>query len=92
MHSQTYNARYMRTRRLVDDEYAKRINESTRKSKAKRKLKQVKDDSMNRARLMRDAFAKRVQFHLSRGRDVGDIAVRENVPVSKVLSVINSNQ
>ena len=38
------------------------------------------------------AFAKRflakVQHHLSRGRDVGDIAVRENVTVSRVEKAI----
>lgn len=88
MYSQSPQARYLRQRRLVDDEFDQRCLEENLKSYRRRRLKELATNNTMRATWMRNGFVDRVRHHLSNGRDVGDIAVREGVPVSRVAAAV----
>lgn len=72
-----------RVRLLTDDAHADRVNESRRRSGQRKKGLLLTLTRTNRISL------ERLKFHLSRGRDVGDIAIRENVTVSAVRQAIS---
>lgn len=71
-----------RSRTLTDDAYADRVNEQKRKSEQRKRGRLLTLTRPNRISL------ERLKFHLSKGRDVGDIAIRENVTVSAVQQAI----
>jgi hypothetical protein len=90
---------YWRNRRLQHDDVAERTNAGNRKSRARRHAKKLADATKDREQLLttnrtgRAANAAKVWLatvarHLSKGRDAGSIAVRENVRVAKVLEAI----
>ena len=92
---------YARTTRLQRDDVAER-NDARRKAAARRKrAAKVANDTRVREQLRTTHHTGRavnaakvwlatVQRHLSKGRDAGDIAVRENVRVAKVLEAIET--
>ena len=90
--SQKAAATYQRQRRLHDDQWLDRVNEgAVRRQRAKR-VASLRGEAAFRAagfntRTADGRHADRIAFHLSKGRDVGDIAVREGWLVSYVVSV-----
>jgi hypothetical protein len=86
----------MRLRRLHDDAWRDRTNEQAAaryRAKRQRALLAAASDraDMTRLRIAQEpskALLRRVEHHLSRGRDAGDIAVRERVPLRLVLRAI----
>ena len=92
---------YWRNRRLQRDDITERTNAGNRKSWARRRAKKIADAAKDREQLLttnrtgRVANASKtwlatVSRHLSKGRDAGDIAVRENVSVAKVMETIQT--
>ena len=81
-----------RTKKLLDDAYSDRVIAQGRKSRNKttgaRKLKSSKE----RAAVLdkHGTLYKRIAYHLSKGRSVADIVIRENLPASVVTEIINS--
>lgn len=79
-----------RNKYLLDDDFAER--ESVRKKQYYNK-KQLQKTLKKRNDSYKDNFraslVKRIQFHLNKGRDVANIAVRENLLVSHVQEVVN---
>lgn len=88
MYSQSPQARYIRNRRLVDDEFDQRCLDENLKSYRRRQLKKLVTNNTMHATWISKTLLDRVKHHLARGRDAGDIAVRERVPVSKVVQAI----
>lgn len=85
--SQTYQARYLRNRRLHDEtgEYLLLAKNQNIKRKGKKLSKQIDEQNHHRYNAL---YKKRIAFHLSKGRDVGTIACRERMKVSRVLELI----
>ena len=71
-----------RSRYLNDDSYAEAEIARKRRNDAAKKVRVLSATRINRISL------DRLRFHLSKGRDVGDIAIRENVTVSAVQQAI----
>jgi hypothetical protein len=90
--SQSDRALYLRERRLkMTDEQLNHERELSKASKAKAKARAVVEKSNNRAN-NRNAFGsleKTIRHHLSRGRSVADIAIREFMLVSRVQSIVD---
>ena len=83
-----------RHRRLIDDAFAKREAESSRRYRGRKRTEKLRRKAAE-VGVMRDggtrlakAFLQRVARHLDRGRDAGDIAVRERVTVSRAQAAI----
>lgn len=94
--STTPKAIAARLRRLHDPEWAERTNAARRRYYAMARIKDVSDMATRNAslhpsqrweptRLMQD----RVRNHLARGRDVGDIAIREGIKVSVAKRIVD---
>ncbi len=92
---------YARTTRLQRDDVAERLDAKNRAAYGAKRTETLRRRAKDRERLMTVqntargvAFAKRflakVQHHLSKGRDASDIAVRENVRVTRVLEAIET--
>ena len=92
---------YARHARLLSDDLAERLDAKNRAAYGAKRADTLRMRAKDRERLMTVqntargvAFAKRfldkVQHHLSRGRDAGDIAVRENVRAARVLEAIET--
>lgn len=81
-----------RVRYLTDDGFAERLKHAKVRSRAKAKQAALASDRSvkypTQSRHFASAFRRRVEFHLSRGRDIGYIAVAENQPVSEVVRVV----
>lgn len=67
---------------------------NNRRWAGKKVAKRTSSISSDRLRLFRpeSAMGRRIAFHLSRGRDAGDIAVRERLSVSTVNQMIEAVQ
>lgn len=80
---------YQRQRRLLSDDAEDKANASTKKhrrnAKAKKLAEKFKASTLCR---FTKALTARVRRHLSKGRDVSDIAIREMVMVSDVQRII----
>ena len=89
--STSKTAVYMRQRRLLSDELEDKANAATKKSQRKAKAKKLvsKFKASNTCR-NQNALTARVKHHLSKGRDVSDIAIREMVMVSDVQRIIEA--
>jgi hypothetical protein len=87
--STTKLAIYHRQRRLLSDEIADKVTASNKASRNRAKSKKMaaKFGASNLTRVSR-VLTSRVKHHLSRGRDVADIAIREMVLVSEVQRAI----
>jgi hypothetical protein len=87
--SQTPNAIRIRQKREVDDEFADKMNESKKRFVKKAKTKKVKAKAAAMLGSIKAPHRiSRIKHHLSKGRDVADIAVREGWMVSDVLKMI----
>lgn len=85
--SQNPKSVYRRLRNLTDDAFREKNRLRSKRDYGKRA--QQKIAKARETRLVKDEFlVGRVKFHLSKGRDVGTIAVIENKPVSKLLPII----
>lgn len=88
--SQTLGAVYMRTKYLTDDEWNEKVRTA---DKARKRLVRNSTILKQRTEAARKvnysgALSRRIAHHLSRGRDAADIAIRENVPVSIVVKLV----
>lgn len=84
------HAKYLRDKRLLDDKfseaYAIQVRKITRLKRGKKKL----ENANSRANYIGKYLIGRVIHHISKGRDVGDIACREMVPVSRINEIISA--
>ena len=94
--SQSKSAVYFRTRRLVDDEFSERTKAQRLRRDGLKKSAAIKRDAHSavfgrskRAFEFSESFLSRIRFHLSKGRDAGDIAIRERMLVSDVVRAIS---
>lgn len=88
--SQRPLTKYQRDRLLADDALRDRQNKLQRKYRAKKKESEVSSKATLRVRKSSPKTKeKSVRHHLARGRDIGDIAVREGWLVSDVQAVID---
>lgn len=85
--STTRAAVYARERRMRDPEFAER---DRRLANARHRRNVVRKLLTNAKARVGGRMADRVRFHLSRGRDAGDIAVREGIPVSVAQKFIEA--
>lgn len=86
--STSHSAIYQRTRRLVDDAYDQKQAASAKRAYGKLMTKKITERNTLRMSLRMKGLLKHVRHHLGRGRDASDIAIRENIPVSKVMQLI----
>jgi hypothetical protein len=77
-----------RTKMLTDDAASDREAAIRKVRRGKKKAAQIAQ-TRNVTRIQQ-LSQERVAFHLSKNRDAGTIAVRENVPVSVVRGIIDS--
>jgi len=89
--SQIKSVAAQRDKRLLSDEVAEKHNSATNASRRRRKAKELaeKFSSSNISRVQR-RIVDRVRHHISRGRDVSDIAIREMVMVSDVQRIVDA--
>ena len=84
---------YNRLRKLHSDQAADKAAEaSKRAARRKKDIKLKSKASELNSMLQRGGgvpIMNRIKFHLSKGRDVGDIAVRERLRVSDVQAMID---
>jgi hypothetical protein len=80
-----------RNLRLTDDEYANRSMEYSRQAKRREAYKaQIHSLESRKSELSKMGKLKtRILHHLSKGRDVGSIAIRESLLVSTVQQVVD---
>jgi len=85
---------YSRTKRLLDDGYADRTKASKKKSDNRKRSRKARIEQDTKAKILnlRGSLLTRIRFHLGRGRDAGDIAIRENLRTSVVRSAIDQIQ
>lgn len=83
-----------RQRYLTSPTAADKSAAAKRRTAGKEAAKLTQSISSDRLRLFRpeSAMGRRIAFHLSRGRDAGDIAVRERLSVSAVNQMIEAVQ
>ena len=94
-YSTTPKAIASRQRRLLDDEAAARDAERSRKANGRKRIVAIRARSEfytttrrgEKPKVSKD-FVRRVRWHLSKGRDAGDIATREFARISRVLEAI----
>jgi hypothetical protein len=90
--SQNPKAKYARDRRLQDDEFANRCLQTNRRIHARKRLTAlaVRASVAADAKLRHGAkaFLERLRHHLAKGRDAGDIAIREGIKVSVVVAAM----
>lgn len=80
---------YHRVWRLMSDRAADKHVEDNRKYRAKKKAERfLSQGSRKSHKLLGGNAIVRIKHHLSRGRDAGDIAIREGWLVSDVLNLI----
>jgi hypothetical protein len=90
-----------RTARLLNDDLAARQDAARKARYRRQRAKRIATDTRVREQLRTTQYTGRavnaakawlatVARHLSKGRDVGDIAVRENVRVARVLEAIET--
>ena len=91
--SDSPGARYQREKRLTDDAYCEKQDASVKRHKARLKVAQITKESSGQSftRFVKPNVG-RIAFHLSKGRDIGDIAIRERLMVSKVQEVVEMIQ
>ena len=89
----TPQAIYQRTMRLTDDKVdASRKVQSARyrnKKKAEKIIKKANGESAFYNTTRNKYLTTRIAHHLSRGRSIADIVIRENAPVSLVQKLVN---
>ena len=92
--SQTPGAVYMRTRYLTDDQWSEQVQKADVARKRRKRGADLVQQRKGTARYVnvRGALARRVAFHISKGRDAADIAIRENVPVSVVVGLMKGQE
>lgn len=88
-----------RMKRLHDPEFAEKESAACQRSRRKRigekkkaKLESRFDALTNHTRGAGKALYLRIVHHLTKGRDATDIAIREGILVSRVVSIIASIQ
>jgi len=84
-----------RLRRLTDDAFADREAETSKRTRARKRIAHLLALAGQRGVVhggtgvsIAKAFLRRVERHLSRGRDVGDIAIRERVTVRRAAEAV----
>ena len=84
----------LRSKYLTNDKYANGEIIRKRRHAAKKKANIVLSDAGHKASMIKPYGPtwKRIEYHLSKGRDAGDIAVRESLKVSAVQSIIDQVQ
>lgn len=78
---------YARERRMRDPEFAKRGRKVAKERYRQKIFQKAMIDAKAR---IGSRMADRVRFHMSRGRDAGDIAIREGIPVSVAQKFIEA--
>ena len=78
---------YARERRMRDPEFAARDRKLANARHRRKIVRKLLTDAKAR---VGGRMADRVRFHLSRGRDAGDIATREGIPVSVAQKFIEA--
>lgn len=83
-----------RQRYLTSPTAADKSAVAKRRTAGKRVAERTSSISSDRLRLFKpeSAMGRRIAFHLSRGRDAGEIAVRERLAVSVVIKMIEAVQ
>lgn len=87
----------LRERRLQEDGFAEKMDAYVQQSRRHKRHRELKTLAENRlvakaSNRSRKALLDRIRFHLSKGRDSGDIAIRERLLVSKVQEIITEIQ
>jgi len=78
-----------RVRRLLNDAYDESCALQKKRSRDSKKAKAVLEFASGKASPNRSKYlTTRIAHHLSRGRSIADIVVRENAPVSLVKQLI----
>ena len=78
---------YARNRRMRDPEFAERDRKLANARLRRKVVRKILTDAKAR---IGGRMADRVRLHLSRGRDAGDIAIREGIPVSVAQKFIEA--
>lgn len=83
----------MRTARLLDDAKEAKSSEHTKRSHGKRRTETITKRALARTYVLvrrngDKVMRARIAHHLARGRDAGDIAVREGWMLSEVQRII----
>lgn len=93
-YSQTPAALYQRTKRLTDEDYNEIVKSSNKryrnKQAAKKILRTANGESAFSNASRNKYLTTRIAHHLSRGRSIADIVVRENAPVSLVQQLVKA--
>lgn len=92
--SSTKGAVYMRTKYLTDDQYADRVLAADIARKRRARGAEVIGSLVQASRIrnIRGSLSRRIAFHVSKGRDAADIAIRESVPVSVVVGLMKGQE
>lgn len=80
-----------RTKYLVDDDYATKHIAAIRKCKRAKLGAEKLAKASGKASFLSKALISRVHHHLSRGRSVTDIAMREMIPMSVVAKIVEEH-
>ena len=88
--SQKPRSKYQRDRLLADDSANNRQSEYSRKYRAKKRQAQIRSNAIYRAdKTYLKAKEKAVRHHLSKGRSVADIVIREGFLCSEVQAIVD---
>jgi len=91
-YSQTPAALYQRNKRLTDEAYNEIVNSSNKRYRnrqaAKKVLRTANGESAFSNASRNKYLTTRIAHHLSKGRSIADIVIRENAPVSLVKQLI----
>lgn len=91
-YSQTPASIYQRTKRLTDEAYNEIVKSSNKryrnKQAAKKAIRKANGGSAYSCSNRNKYLTARIAHHLSRGRSIADIVVRENAPVSLVQKLV----
>lgn len=79
-----------REKRLLSDETAEKHNASSNATKRRKKEKELTSKFSASSVRVKSRIVQSVRHHLSRGRDVTDIAIREMVMVSDVQRIVDA--